>query len=32
MSLAEGLALIRAHAFFEAHEALEEEWREAPAA
>jgi predicted metal-dependent hydrolase len=32
MSLAEGLALIRARAFFEAHEALEEEWRGAPAA
>jgi predicted metal-dependent hydrolase len=31
MSLAEGLALIRARAFFEAHEALEEEWHVAPA-
>jgi predicted metal-dependent hydrolase len=32
VSLSEGLRLIRAGAFFEAHEALEDEWREAPAA
>lgn len=32
MGLAEGLELIRAGAFFEAHEELEDEWREAPAA
>lgn len=32
MGLDEGLALIRAGAFFEAHEELEDEWREAPAA
>jgi predicted metal-dependent hydrolase len=30
MSLAAGLRLIRAGAYFEAHEALEDEWREAP--
>ena len=32
MSLDEGLRLIRAGAYFEAHEALEDEWREAAAA
>ncbi|HEX4747719.1 MAG TPA: DUF309 domain-containing protein [Gaiellaceae bacterium] len=32
MSLADGLRLIRAGAYFDAHEALEDEWREAPAA
>ncbi len=31
MSLARGLELIRAGAYFEAHEELEDEWREAPA-
>lgn len=31
MSLARGLELIREHAYFEAHEELEDEWREAPA-
>ena len=31
MSLERGLALIRAGAYFEAHEELEDEWREAPA-
>ena len=31
MGLAEGLELIRAGAYFEAHEELEDEWREAPA-
>ena len=30
MSLEEGLELIRAGAFFEAHEELEDEWRAAP--
>jgi uncharacterized protein len=30
MGLAEGLELIRAGAYFEAHEELEDEWREAP--
>ena len=30
MSLAEGLQLMRAERWFDAHEALEEEWREAP--
>lgn len=30
MSLERGLELIRTGAFFEAHEALEEEWRAAP--
>jgi predicted metal-dependent hydrolase len=32
MGLREGLELIRAGAYFEAHEELEEEWREAPPA
>ena len=32
MSLERGLALIRAGAYFEAHEELEDEWRGAPAA
>ena len=32
MALAEGLQLIRDGAYFEAHEALEDEWRTAPAA
>jgi predicted metal-dependent hydrolase len=32
MGLAEGLELIRAGDYFEAHEELEDEWREAPAA
>jgi len=32
MGLAEGLELIRAGAYFEAHEELEDEWREAPTA
>ncbi|HUF00782.1 MAG TPA: DUF309 domain-containing protein [Gaiellaceae bacterium] len=32
MGLAEGLELIRAAAYFEAHEELEDEWRDAPAA
>ena len=32
MGLEEGLELIRAGAYFEAHEELEDEWREAPAA
>jgi uncharacterized protein len=32
MGLEEGLALIRSGAYFEAHEELEDEWREAPAA
>ena len=32
MSLEEGLALMRAERWFDAHEALEDEWREAPAA
>jgi uncharacterized protein len=31
MGLEEGLALIRAGAYFDAHEELEDEWREAPA-
>ena len=31
MGLDEGLRLIRAGAYFEAHEELEDEWREAPA-
>jgi uncharacterized protein len=31
MGLQEGLALIRSGAYFEAHEELEDEWREAPA-
>src|SRR4029453_13980836 len=31
MSLARGLELIRAGEYFEAHEELEDEWREAPA-
>ena len=31
MGLAEGLALIRSGAYFEAHEELEDEWREAAA-
>jgi predicted metal-dependent hydrolase len=31
MGLDEGLALIRGGAYFEAHEELEDEWREAPA-
>jgi uncharacterized protein len=31
MSLERGLDLIRAGAYFEAHEELEDEWREAPA-
>jgi predicted metal-dependent hydrolase len=31
MGLDEGLAAIRAGAYFEAHEELEDEWREAPA-
>jgi uncharacterized protein len=31
MGLEEGLALIRSGAYFEAHEALEDEWRDAPA-
>ena len=31
MALAEGLELIRAGAYFEAHEELEDEWRDAPA-
>ena len=30
MSLAEGLELMRAERWFDAHEALEDEWREAP--
>ena len=30
MGLERGLELIRAEAYFEAHEELEEEWREAP--
>jgi len=30
MSLEEGLKLIRAGAYFDAHEELEDEWREAP--
>jgi predicted metal-dependent hydrolase len=30
MGLERGLELIRAGAYFEAHEALEDEWREAP--
>jgi uncharacterized protein len=32
MGLAEGLELIRAGDYFEAHEELEDEWREAPTA
>jgi predicted metal-dependent hydrolase len=32
MGLREGLDLIRAGAYFEAHEELEDEWREAPPA
>ena len=32
MGLERGLELIRAGAYFEAHEELEDEWREAPAA
>jgi predicted metal-dependent hydrolase len=32
MGLEEGLELIRRGAYFEAHEELEDEWREAPAA
>lgn len=31
MALEEGLALMRAERWFDAHEAFEEEWREAPA-
>jgi predicted metal-dependent hydrolase len=31
VSLERGLALIRAASYFEAHEELEDEWREAPA-
>jgi predicted metal-dependent hydrolase len=31
MALDEGLTLIRAGAYFEAHEELEDEWRDAPA-
>ena len=31
MSLERGLELIRARAYFEAHEELEDEWRDAPA-
>ena len=31
MSLAEGLALMREERWFDAHEALEDEWRDAPA-
>jgi hypothetical protein len=31
MGLSEGLALIRSGAYFDAHEELEDEWREAPA-
>jgi predicted metal-dependent hydrolase len=31
VSLAEGLELMRAERWFDAHEALEDEWREAPA-
>jgi hypothetical protein len=31
MGLEQGIDLIRAGAFFEAHEELEDEWREAPA-
>ena len=31
MSLEQGLALMRAERWFDAHEALEDEWREAPA-
>ena len=31
MSLESGLVLIRAGAYFEAHEELEDEWRDAPA-
>jgi len=31
MGLAEGLELIRAGAYFDAHEELEDEWRDAPA-
>jgi uncharacterized protein len=31
MALSEGLALIRAGAYFDAHEELEDEWRDAPA-
>lgn len=31
MSLEEGLELMRAERWFDAHEALEDEWREAPA-
>jgi predicted metal-dependent hydrolase len=31
MGLEEGLRLIRSGAYFEAHEELEDEWREAPA-
>jgi hypothetical protein len=30
MGLSEGLALIRSGAYFDAHEELEDEWREAP--
>jgi predicted metal-dependent hydrolase len=32
MSLERGLELVRARAFFDAHEAFEDEWRAAPAA
>jgi predicted metal-dependent hydrolase len=32
MSLERGLELIRANAYFEAHEELEDEWRDAPEA
>jgi uncharacterized protein len=32
MGLEEGLVLIRSGAFFEAHEELEDEWRDAPVA
>jgi predicted metal-dependent hydrolase len=31
MALSEGLALIRAGSYFDAHEELEDEWRDAPA-
>jgi uncharacterized protein len=31
MALEQGLALIRTEAYFEAHEELEDEWRDAPA-
>lgn len=31
MTLQQGLGLIAAHEYYEAHDALEEEWRDAPA-